>query len=111
MQYLRIVAELTVLGLVAAFVYQNSDFSVPLYFWRFKTASLPVGLLMVASCIAGVAIMGIFGGVRELMLRGRIRRDAQKIRRLEEELASSKRLPVPTESSGGGTGSEGGEKT
>lgn len=97
----RIVATLLFATAVAVFALQNGQ-AVEVRFFSAR-AAVSLALVILGALLAGAAAAGLAGWVRQLRLRRRLAEAAERIRRLEVDLALARRGKTPPE--GGQTSS------
>ena len=88
--------SLTLLVLVplAVFFAQNSDQSVDIQMLHWQFLQIPLYLVMVGSFLVGILISLLVGGLREIRLRGDLRRLNRQLKQRDGEIAELRALPL-----------------
>ncbi len=94
MWLVRAILTLLIVLVLTIFFTQNSGQSVDLRFLGWEGLGLPLYLVLLVSCLAGMLVALLLCAVRELRLRARLRRLERTLREKDSEIADLRTLPL-----------------
>lgn len=88
------ILTLLVVVALAVFFAQNSDQSATINLLHWQFVGIPSYLVMVCSFLVGVLVSLIVGGLREIRLRGDMRRLRRQLKQRDTEIAELRAMPL-----------------
>ena len=86
--------SLLALIVLAIFFTQNSGQTVDIRFFRREFLDIPLYYVLILSFLIGLAVSIIVGSIREIRLRGQLRRLGKDLRERDREITELRTLPL-----------------